>query len=87
MHLPLFQSKAVIKPLFELCGDGDDIKSQYYLFGKQFEYWFYTAWCANQVRFMFIRKAYLALALSNTNLSSSKNTLSFLSCLGYNCVH
>ena len=51
MHLPLFQSKAVIKPLFELCGDGDDIKSQYYLFGKQFEYWFYTAWCANQVRF------------------------------------
>ena len=82
MHLTLFQSKAVIKPLFELCGDGDDIKSQYYLFGKQFEYWFYTAWCANQVRFMFMLcKAYLALALSNTNLSSSKNTVSFLSWL------
>ena len=45
----LLQSKAVIKPLFELCGDGDDIKNEYYLFGKQFEYWFYTAWCANQV--------------------------------------
>ena len=50
----LFQSKVVIKPLFELCGDGDDIKSQYYLFGKQFEYWFYSAWCANQVRLLML---------------------------------
>ena len=62
----MHQSKAVIKPLFELCGDGDDIKSEYYLFGKQFEYWFYTAWCANQVRASSFGSNLIQLVLQNS---------------------
>ena len=44
----LVQSKLVEKPLFELCSEADDLKSQYFLFGSKFEYFFYASWCANQ---------------------------------------
>jgi len=35
-------------PLFELCGEADEMATKYFLFPMKFEYFFYTAWCKNQ---------------------------------------
>lgn len=34
--------------LFELCSQNDEVKSEYFLFGMKFDYYFYSTWCVNQ---------------------------------------